>query len=66
MSSATDEAPTPTLVDPTEGWKREQFERLSFDADRSLLLVGEGLDWHDVEALTDRGCDRELALRIAR
>jgi len=68
MSSVeTGEAPTPTLVDPTAGWKREQWERLGFAADDAVLLAGEtDLDWHDVEALTLSGCDRELALRIVR
>jgi len=67
MSSVdTGEAPTPTLDHPVERWNRQQFERLGFDADTAVLLVGDGLDYHDVEALTDRGCDRELALRIVR
>jgi len=65
MSSVTDEAPNAT-IDAVESWKREQFERLGFTADDALLLVGEGLDWHDVEELTSRGCDRETALRIVR
>ena len=58
------QARTPT---PDEAWKREQWQRLGWEADAAVLLAGEkDLDWHDVETLVARGCDRELALRIVR
>jgi len=69
MSSQLDEVTEvvrPSNEEQTQRWLREQFERLGADADLALLLVGEGLDYHEVENLTARGCELELALRIAR
>lgn len=68
MSSTTTEAAVPaTPVDPTESWKRENWQRLGWSPDDAVQLAGTpGLDWHDVESLMDRGCERTLALEIVR
>ena len=62
-------APATATVDPTEAWKREQWERLGYTPDESVLLAAlpwHELDYHDAENLIDRGCSRERALEILR
>lgn len=49
-----------------ERWLVSQFVRLGADGDDAVLLVADGVDYHEVEALIDRGCDLELALEILR
>jgi len=58
MSTAIPEA----LV--VESYKVSQLERLGFSLDDALTATEQGIDWHDVERLLNRGCSPKLALAI--
>lgn len=42
----------------------QQFERLGFTPPQAERLVSEGADYHDAEALLDRGCPVEIAFDL--
>jgi hypothetical protein len=46
-------------------WRTEQLRGLGLSRSRAETFAGL-VDWHEVEALVERGCPLELALEIAR
>lgn len=55
-----------TEVEKIRAFKIENFKRLGYISYLAELAVDTGIDWHLVEALVEEGCERTLALDIAR
>lgn len=41
-----------------------QFEKLGLSHNEAIKAFDEGIDWHDLERLTKKGCTISLALKI--
>jgi len=46
--------------------KLHHFRDLGLQPDRAVQAVDDGIDWHELEALLERGCRLELAIEILR
>jgi len=46
--------------------KLHHFQELGLRPERAVQAVDDGIDWHELEALLDRGCRLELAIEILR
>jgi hypothetical protein len=57
----------PTVDDilRVEKFKIDNFMRMGCSYREAVFAVEEGVDWHLVQELIDKGCDLELALKVA-
>jgi hypothetical protein len=46
--------------------KIRRFQELGLQPDLAVRAVDEGIDWHELEALLERGCQLEVAMEILR
>jgi len=46
--------------------KLRHFKELGLQPDGAVQAVDDGIDWHELEALLERGCRLELAIEILR
>ena len=47
-----------------EDWQLNNYHRLGFDPVDAIEAVNDGIDYHEVEALMEKGCSKETALEI--
>ena len=65
MSTAEVEVQEQTELERIEQWRAEELERAGYDRSAAdLLAARHDVDLHLAVDLLERGCDRQLALRI--